>query len=268
MKRLLTKLLNLPGVIVEDSQSTSSILILSVRAESKTASCPRCGQRSHRIHQNRGHLVKDLPWSGQEVILKVNRRQFKCDVCQKPFSETLSFVGWRRSFTHRLARKITEEVIHSDLKNVAKNNRLTPEEVWSMLMEIAEEIMPIKVDNLKRIGIDEISLVKGQGKFIVVLVDLDTHKLVALVSSRTQLEIEKILKKWGESVLTQIKEVSMDMSGNYKYLIQKICPNAVITVDRFHVAKMIHEELNQARIDQKKQPKLLKSSQELNCLVV
>ena len=43
MKRLLTKLLNLPGVIVEDSQETESILILSVKAESKTADCPRCG---------------------------------------------------------------------------------------------------------------------------------------------------------------------------------------------------------------------------------
>ncbi len=121
-----------------------------------------------------------------------------------------------------------------------------------MLMDVAEQLMPVQVKNLKRLGIDEISLVKGQGKFIVVLVDLDTHKLIGLVSSRTQGEIEKVMKRWGESVLSQIEEVSMDMSGNYKSLIQKICPNAVITVDRFHVTKMVHEELNRARIDQKK----------------
>ncbi|WP_293072808.1 transposase family protein [Moorena sp. SIO3H5] len=58
----------------------------------KKAVCPRCGQRSHRLHQNKYHLVKDLPWSGQQVILKVNRRQFKCKNCQKPFSEKLYFV--------------------------------------------------------------------------------------------------------------------------------------------------------------------------------
>ena len=168
MKRLLTKLLNLPGVIVEDSQETESILILSVKAESKTADCPRCGQRSYRLHQNKRHLVKDLPLIGKSVILNVNRRQFKCDVCQKPFSEILNFVGTRKSFTYRLAGKITAEVIHSDVKNVAKNNRLTDEEVWSMLMDITQEFLPIQVDNLKRLGIDEISLVKGQGKFIVV----------------------------------------------------------------------------------------------------
>jgi len=44
----------------------------------------------------------------------------------------------------------------------------------------------------------------------------------------------------------------MDMTGNYKSLVKKLCPNANVTVDRFHVTKMIHQQLNQARIDQKK----------------
>ncbi len=41
-----------------------------------------------------------------------------------------------------------------------------------MVTLIAELIKPINLEKLKRLGIDEISLVKGQGKFIVVLVDL------------------------------------------------------------------------------------------------
>ena len=31
----------------------------------------------------------------------------------------------------------------------------------------------------------------------------------------------------------------------YKTVIEKICPKAVITVDRFHVTKILHQELNQ-----------------------
>ncbi|WP_293062500.1 MULTISPECIES: transposase family protein [unclassified Moorena] len=93
MKRILTKLLGLPGIVVEDSQEIDNTIILKVKRIEKKAVCPRCGQRSHRLHQNKYHLVKDLPWSGQQVILKVNRRQFKCENCQKPFSEKLDFVG-------------------------------------------------------------------------------------------------------------------------------------------------------------------------------
>ena len=73
-----------------------------------------------------------------------------------------------------------------------------------MVIAVAEKILPIDVCNLKRLGIDEISLVKGQGKFIVVLVDLSTHKLVGLVSSPTVSEIEKVMRQWGEKVLSQI----------------------------------------------------------------
>jgi transposase len=60
------------------------------------------------------------------------------------------------------------------------------------------------------------------------------------------------MRQWGEKVLSQIKEVSMDMAGNYKSLVKKLCPNADAIVDRFHVTKMLYEELNQARIAQKK----------------
>ena len=74
-----------------------------------------------------------------------------------------------------------------------------------MVITVAEKILPIDVGNLKELGIDEISLVKGQGKFIVVLVDLGTDKLVGLVSSRAQSEIEKVMRQWGEKVLSQIE---------------------------------------------------------------
>jgi transposase len=264
MKRILTKLLNLPGVIVEDSQESEGILILSVKVAQKTAKCPRCGQISHRLHQNKRYLVKDLPMSNKEVILKVNRRRFKCENCQKPFSEILDFVGKKKNFTDRYAEKITKDVIHSDFNNVAKNHQLTYEEVESMVMSIAQNIMPINVEKLQKLGIDEISLVKGQGKFIVVLVDLDSHKLLGLVAKRTQEEIKKVLLKFGEKVLAQIKEVSIDMTGNYKSLVKKLCPNAEVTIDRFHVMKMVQNELNQARVNQKQTAQSLNLPQRIS----
>src|SRR4028118_2307978 len=99
MNRLMTKLLGLPGVIVEDSLETEFTLILSVKLEKKDAVCPRCGQKSHRLHQNKKHLAKDLPMGNREVILRVNRRRFKCENCRKPFNERLNFL--RKNFKNR-----------------------------------------------------------------------------------------------------------------------------------------------------------------------
>ena len=53
-----------------------------------------------------------------------------------------------------------------------------------MVIAVSEKILPINIENLRRLGIDEISLVKGQGKFIVVLVDARNTQ-ISWISFRT-----------------------------------------------------------------------------------
>jgi hypothetical protein len=59
---------------------------------------------------------------------------------------------------------LAEFFVHSDIKNVAHNNGLTSEEVESMVMFSSKFMLPIDVSNFRRLGIDEISLVKGHGQ--------------------------------------------------------------------------------------------------------
>ena len=60
-----------------------------VTTEEIESVCPRCGTKSQRLHQNHRYIVKDLPWAEKPVYLEINRRQFKCEKCRKPFSEDL-----------------------------------------------------------------------------------------------------------------------------------------------------------------------------------
>ncbi len=106
--------------------------------------------------------------------------------------------------------------------------------------------MLFDLSGLRRLGMDEISLRKGQGDYVVVLVDLDKNELAGLVESRQHRDIKEVLKSWGDEVLSQIKEVSIDLSGSYRGLIRKVLPNADIVADRFHVMKLVNEELNRA----------------------
>jgi len=43
---------------------------------------------------------------------------------------------------------------------------------------------------------------------------------------RRQEDTRIVLEEWGESVLNQIIEVSIDLSGNYKGLVHRLMPNA------------------------------------------
>jgi transposase len=155
----MTNILNFPRVIVENEIQTIEILIFTVKLSKKTAICPRCDQTRHRLHQNPRHLVRDLLICDKQVIVKVNRRRFKCINCQKPFSESLDLVDKKKSFLPRYAETITKQFIHSDINNVAKNNKLTGDEVWLIVESVAEKILPIDVENLTRLGIDEIGCI-------------------------------------------------------------------------------------------------------------
>jgi transposase len=252
--KLLTELLNLVDCQVVSHQKHQGIgRILRVESTQKTKECPRCGQSSDRIHQNHRYVVKDLPWGEEEIFLEINRRQFKCAQCQKPFSEELSFIKKRRKYTKRLAQTTVQEVLEKNIKSVAKKGRVTTEEIERMLKDAGKELSEFKPKNLKRLGIDEIALKKGKGDYCAVLVDLDSSSLIGILRDRTQEEIRKTLEQWGSEVLEQIEEVSIDLWKGYKTVVVELMPNAQVVADRFHVMAKINQELDTERKTQKYQ---------------
>jgi len=54
---------------------------------------------------------------------------------------------------------------------------------------------------LKKLGIDEIALVKGQGNYLAVLVDVENSKLLEIVKSRRQEYLREVLLSWDPEVL-------------------------------------------------------------------
>ena len=91
--KVLTELLDLDEIKVISHRVHDGIgIILQTESKKIYSNCPRCGTKSHRLDQNHRHIVKDLPFGEKPVFLEVNRRQFKCEICEKPFSEELDFV--------------------------------------------------------------------------------------------------------------------------------------------------------------------------------
>jgi transposase len=120
------------------------------------------------------------------------------------------------------------------------------------MIDASGEEIKTDLSEIKRLGIDEIALVKGQGKYLGVLVDLDRGKLIDIVSSMRQLEMRKALQNMGLEVLEGIKEVSIDLWKAYKVLVEELMPNANVIADRLHVMKQVNNELDAQRKAEKK----------------
>jgi transposase len=173
----ITKVINLSRVkIINYYFITDNEILIEVKNIDPQVPCPYCGRPSDKVHQNHSHRVRDIPLSSYQVWLKVNRRQLKCTSCQKVFSEDLDFVKKRRSYTTRLAAQVLREVWETNVESAARRNGLTPAEIETLLKEAEAETCPEKPEDLKKLGIDEITQLKGGKNYAAILVNLETRK--------------------------------------------------------------------------------------------
>ena len=164
----------------------------------------------------------------------------------------MEFVKARRTYTKRLAVKLLEEVLENDVHSIAKKGVVTTEEIERMLKDAAASLLKSKPVGLKRLGIDEIALIKGQGNYCAVLVDLERSELLMILESRTKEEVKKVLVEWGVEVLEGIEEVSIDLWKGSKSLVTEIMPKAQVVADRFHVMVQVNKELDMQRKKEKR----------------
>ena len=120
---------------------------------------------------------------------------------------------------------------------VAENNDVSSEEIETMLRDRAVELreserprrkttgLPLTSSKpllLKKLGIDEIALVKGQGNYCATFVDLERSKVVDILSERSPEKIMEVMSSWGVEVLGEIEYVSIDLWKPYKSLVEKL----------------------------------------------
>ena len=130
-----------------------------------------------------------------------------------------------------------------------------------MLKDASNNATIRKPSYLKRLGIDEIALVKGKGNYCAVLVDLDKSQLITILQGRTQEIIRKVLNSWGKEILDKVEEVSIDLWRGYKNIVHELMPNAQVVADRFHVMTQINQELDNTRkLEKRKLEDLIKKS--------
>lgn len=167
--------------------------------------------------------------------------------------EDLKAIPKKRTYTQRFRQKILSEVVEGTISRTAKRYGVSEQEVETMLKDLENELLEKKPQGIKRLGIDEIAVVKGQKNYYTVFVDLDTGKLMGLLNKRTQSDICQYLKSWGSEALSQIEEVSIDLWKPYKKVAEELMPQASIVADRFHVMKQVNQELDQGRKNCKKE---------------
>ena len=125
----LDTLLNLPNVTVESCTQQPGEVYLKLCCLNEEASCPHCRKLSTELHQQRHILLRDLSVFGQSTYLKVPRRQFCCDDCQRYFTELLTFMDEGRQYTRRYEEDIYQQAQLSSIEQVRRAQGLSFERI-------------------------------------------------------------------------------------------------------------------------------------------
>jgi transposase len=103
-----------------------------------------------------------------------------------------------------------------------------------------------RLAGLRRIGIDEISYKKGH-KYLMVVIDHDTRRLVWAAPGRTSATVGEFFDLLGAQRCAQITHVSADGADFIDTIVAKRCPGAVRVADPFHVVKWATDALDEVR---------------------
>lgn len=99
---------------------------------------------------------------------------------------------------------------------------------------------------LRRIGIDEISYKRGH-KYLTVVVDHDTRRLVWAAPGRDKATLMAFFDLLGEQRCAQITHVSADGAEFIDAVVAARCPDAVRAADPFHVVRWATDAVDEVR---------------------
>jgi transposase len=248
----LNELLGLPGMKVTrfaiEQQGEEEYLHLFCEHQHDVAMCPRCGKATAGGYDHKDRCVRHLDIWGMRTFVHFPQRRFDCEVCGKPFTETLEWIDPKRRQTRAYEAHIYQRVQKTPRKHVALQERLNESTVLDIFKKWAKEATrQPRRRGVRVLGVDEISLRKRHKQYALVLSDLERRAVIDVLPNRQKDTLEKWLDDLTEEEQRAIKVVSIDMWKPYRQAVRKKLPHAEIVADRFHVMKQLNHQLDLLR---------------------
>lgn len=244
---LLNKLLHLPGLWILALKFEGNALILIFRRRFRLLTCPVCGTQVSGRFEETTRRWRHLSLWGLRTYLEGPIRRLRCPTCQSVRTERVPWARPGSDFTQPF-----EDVIGFLAQRLNKTAVAELAEVsWATVGRIAQRLVAEKLDahrfeGLRRIGVDEIAYRKHH-KYLTVVVNHDTGKVIWIGEGKSADVLKAFFERLSAEQLATIEIVSMDLSAAFQKAVREALPSAQIVFDKFHVAKLAQQALDEVR---------------------
>lgn len=194
--------------------------------------------------------MRDVDSGGTRIHLEFEYRRVDCRKCNGVKQETLAWLAESGRFTKRFEETIGRLCRTMTVKEVAELHRLSWDQVRRMDVSYMRDLwakhLPQK--RLRAIGIDEVSIRKGQS-YAIVVADLDQKRPIWMSENlgRAEEDMDRFFDDMGVQRNRSVRLAVMDMWKPFRNSLRRNAPNAEIVYDKFHVLHHLSAALDLVR---------------------
>jgi transposase len=222
------------GLEMTAVSETAEEVLVRVTSHRSSSPCPRCSTPSSAIHSLYRRQPQDLPSIGRPIRLVFTVRKFFCrnpNCCRKVFTERLpDFIEASSRLTRRLRTAVQEIGFATGGKGGERLSDKLAIPISEATVLCSLFLVPLpEVGKVRVVGVDDWSWRRGK-RFGSILVNLETHKIVDLLSDR---EAESV-RQW-LAAHPEVDVVSRDRGKTYIDGATCGAPQATQVADRWHI---------------------------------
>jgi transposase len=241
------KMLSIPGATVASVEFTAAGVVVGLRRRAGRPRCP-CGWKGTGTYDTSTRRWRHLDLGASKLLLQAEIRRVDGRRCRRVRTETVPWARPGARHTRDFEDVMAWLCQHTDKTTVTKLLRTSWETVAGIVRRVvAEHLDTRRLENLYRIGVDEVSWRNGH-RYLTVVADHDRDGAVVWAGEgRDHTVLEEFYDTLGKDACAALQAVSLDMGGAYKLATDTKAGQARQCVDPFHVVKLANEAIDNAR---------------------
>lgn len=244
--------INVNGQYIKEvtKSEDKSLYILTIELPITPHKCPYCHTMTSYVKDYRYRKINFGLHQGVKLFGKYRQRRYHCPYCHRNFSEKNSFVDRYRQISKSNMRNMLnyfdEALTYETIANLHNVSAPT-------VIRLMDTFTIPKPKSLPRVlGIDEFKGNAAGQKYQVILTDSEAKSIVDILPKRDTVSMIKYFLSYPLHVRKEVRFVTMDMSHQFKCVVEQCFPNANIICDRFHITRLLQWAMERVRKDEQK----------------
>lgn len=245
------RILALPGASVSSVEFGPGAVVVGIRRRSHKLRCP-CGQISRVGYDVRQRSWRHLDLASTKLVLRGEVRRLWCSSCCRIVTEEVPWARPGARHSRDFEDVVTWLCQRADKTTASRLLRCSWRAVDAIVNRVvADHIDDSRLDDLYRIGVDEIAYKRGHN-YLTIVADHDTGNVVWVDETKSGAALERFFDAMGPERTARIEAVSMDFGTSYRDAVRRRVPDAAICFDPFHLVQMANRALDSVYMSSRK----------------